>query len=757
VARLTWRARSRRLPLGWVAQSIGAPAPQFPFTDPGLASLKSAARAAIVMPSVFAFADKVIGNPQTAIFAAFGSFAMLVLVDFTGPMRSRFVAYLALACVGAGNIVLGTFCSRSAWLAAAAMAVVGFAILFSGVINGYFAAAATSALLTFILPVTIPVSFSEVPARLAGWGLAAAAAICAHMLLWPARPRATLRSDAARACGALAELAETELAAEPSAIQLRTAAAREVVEDLRRSFLGAPHRPNGPTGPTAALASLVDELDWLLSFLAPRPDLPSLDLCMEENAEAVAATVAALRASAATLAGGDERPNFQRIEVARDAVARALVRRISELPPAFDEEGFESALEPAFRVRVISYSARQVAGYALLAGGKAAPELDELDVAGEDFVTRPARDTLLATQRYAVEHAGTRSIWFRNSVRGAAGLAIAVYIAQRSGLQHSFWVVLGTLSVLRSNALSTGWSVFSALVGTAVGIVLGAALVIAIGTHDQVLWAVLPVAILLAAYAPRAISFAAGQAGFTVVLFVLFNIIQPVGWTVGLVRIEDVAIGFAISLGVGLLFWPRGAATVLRESLASAYGRSADYLVATAGQIIAGGDQTGSSGAAVAAAAAVHRLDDAFRQTLAERSARRVNLESVGALVAGAARVRRAAQSLSALGRMTDGDASLTDCGQNLAAELHSVRLWYITLGDSFIHSTAIPPPHIRDSQGRRRLLDCVRAAVAGGDRAKVRPALVLLWANEHLDNLWRLESHLGRSAAEASTEPGSH
>src|SRR3989442_686323 len=71
----------------------------------------------------------------------------------------------------------------------------------------------------------------------------------------------------------------------------------------------------------------------------------------------------------------------------------------------------------------------------------------------------------------------------------------------------------------------------------------------------------------------------------------------------------------------------------------------------------------------------------------------------------------------------------------------------------SFIHSTAIPPPHIRDTQGRRRLLDCVRVAVAGGDGTKAPSALVLLWANQHLDNLWRLESHLGRSAAEASSE----
>ena len=56
--------------------------------DPDLASLKSAARAAIVIPAVFAIADKAIQDPQTAIFAAFGSFAMLVLVDFSGPMRS---------------------------------------------------------------------------------------------------------------------------------------------------------------------------------------------------------------------------------------------------------------------------------------------------------------------------------------------------------------------------------------------------------------------------------------------------------------------------------------------------------------------------------------------------------------------------------------------------------------------------------------------------------------------------------------------
>src|SRR5262249_45447428 len=230
--------------------------------------------------------------------------------------------------------------------------------------------------------------------------------------------------------------------------------------------------------------------------------------------------------------------------------------------------------------------ARQAAAYALVASGGDAPELDDLDLA------RPttARHALEATEQLAVEHASIGSVWFRNSVRAAIGPAIAVFIRHGAGLQPGSWAVLGSPSVLRSNALGTGRSIVAALVGTAIGIVVGALVVIAIGTHEPVLWAVLPVAILIAAYAPRAISFAAGQAGFTVVLFILFNIIQPVGWTVGLVRVEDVAIGFAVSLFVGLLFWPRAAASVLLEDLSTAYARAADYVVATARRLSDPGD-----------------------------------------------------------------------------------------------------------------------------------------------------------------------
>jgi uncharacterized membrane protein YccC len=246
---------------------------------------------------------------------------------------------------------------------------------------------------------------------------------------------------------------------------------------------------------------------------------------------------------------------------------------------------------------------------------------------------QPSRAALHATEQRVWEHASVASVWFQNSLRGAAGLAIGVYIAQRTGVQHGFWVVLGTLSVLRSNALGTGRSVLSAVAGTAVGIVLGAGLVIAIGTHEGVLWAVLPAALLVAAYAPRAISFAVGQAGFTVFVLVLFNLLAPVGWRVGLVRAEDVAIGLAISLGVGLLFWPRGAAALVRQALAVAYARAADYLAVTARQLIDGRTAGDAAPAARAADVAVRRLDETFRQYLGERSATPVNPEDVAALV----------------------------------------------------------------------------------------------------------------------------
>src|SRR4051794_39282053 len=103
--------------------------------DRGFAALRRSARTALVMPSPFALGDKVGGNPTPAPFSGFGSFALLLLVDFAGPMRNRLRAQAALAVTGAVFVCLGTLVSNTAWVAAVAMTLVAFGVLFAGVVS----------------------------------------------------------------------------------------------------------------------------------------------------------------------------------------------------------------------------------------------------------------------------------------------------------------------------------------------------------------------------------------------------------------------------------------------------------------------------------------------------------------------------------------------------------------------------------------------------------------------------------------------
>src|ERR1700736_1198017 len=169
-------------PLRWLGQR-----------DRGFAALRRATRTAIIMPAMFALGDKVIGNPQVATFAAFGAFAMLLLVDFGGPMGERLHAEGA---TGGVFVCLATLASQTAWLAAVAMAVVGFGVIFAGVVSSVLAGATTALLLAFILPVSLAAPVSAVPDRLAGWAIAGGVALGAIALLWPAPAPHRLRGAA---------------------------------------------------------------------------------------------------------------------------------------------------------------------------------------------------------------------------------------------------------------------------------------------------------------------------------------------------------------------------------------------------------------------------------------------------------------------------------------------------------------------------------------------------------------------------------
>ncbi len=665
--------------------------------DPELNALHKAVKVAVVVTAGLAIGTLVIGNPQLSLFASFGGVALLLFADFPGNRGTRFGAYLMLTVVGAVLIALGTLASAVAWMAVLGMAVVGFLVLFAGVLSAAAAAATRASLLAFILPVTAPATAAEMPARLAGWGIAAAMAIPAAVLLWPPRDHNALRARAADACRALGRQIATRAAAAtaPGAESTADADAESAraIMALRQQFRSTTFRPVGLTTGSRLLMELIDRLEWLTAVTARIPTgtadewpVPARDL--------VQACGAVLDACATTLDTKGHRPAFEHrqqlagalrdLERARQQVVDALL--LVEIPGARPGEhdaaggpasGGQEQLEPVDRqvlddsdetgrlrpsvVHELYYTTR-LAGQtvAVSAASDARPLVDRL--LGRQ-IPSTAIGPLSAARRIALGHITRRSVWFQNSIRGALGLSIAVLLAEISQISHGFWVVLGAMSVLRSSALTTGSTALRALVGTFFGFLIGAALVLLIGTEPSHLWALLPFVIVVAAFLPEAVSFVAGQAAFTVMVVILFNIIDPVGWTVGLVRVEDIAMGCAAGLVSGILFWPRGAAAQIRTALAESLRTSAGALVAAersvADPAIGGppAEPTVSADAAAAdlrqrlqdARSAGRRLDDAFREYLSERGSKPVPVKELTAASNGATRIRLAAEAIAAM------------------------------------------------------------------------------------------------------------
>jgi uncharacterized membrane protein YccC len=717
------------------------------------------------MPGLFAIGDKVIANGEVATFAAFGSFSMLLLVDFSGSMRERLQAQLGLALVGAAFVCVGTLASRNAWLAAAAMAIVGFGVLFVGVVSSVLAGATTALLLAFILPVTLTGHVSTIPYRLEGWGMASGAALLAVWLLWPAPARDPLRRPAVTACRALAGRlrAEVSFARDEGVTREELDSAVEraggAITALQKTFLATPYRPTGLTTATRTLVRLVDEMNWL-TIVARTAVKPEGLTSNPATCAVKVASAAVLERSAAVLESpGSSTADLQAVLAELDAAhTRMETNATAELPVRrIDGDSVievVTSLDPSFRAQELAFIVALIGrNVALTSAAEQRSWFDRLLGRQPAGVT----GTLSAAQQRAAAHVERHSVWLHNSVRGAAGLGLAVLVANLSGVQHSFWVVLGTLSVLRSNALNTGQNVLRGLLGTVIGFAIGGALVQAVGTNETLLWFLLPVAILIAGVAPAAISFAAGQAAFTLTLVILYNIIEPAGWRVGLLRVEDIGIGCAVSLVVGLLFWPRGAGAAMRQALADAYTDSALYLTRAVefGMVRcdAGSPLTPPpTDEATRAAAAGRRLDDTFRSYLAERGSKPLPLAEVTRLVTGVAGLRLAGDAVLDLWEREDGavSGSRTAARQALLGTGEQIRSWYDDLGASLVSGEAIRLPLAHDKQADSKLIDAIRHDLGGTDGAASGTAVRMIWTADHLDAARRLQGVLYDPAREA-------
>jgi len=660
----------RRLPLGHLPQSLPQGRPAW-WPDWSRPAVLRALRAVLVIPPLFALTFEGFGNLQMALFAAFGGFASLVMASFGGTWRDKLIAHSGLALIGSVGLIIGTAVHGITWLAVLVTIPVAFGIFFAGVAGPNAASGVTAALLPYVLPVATPGTVGMIPDRLAGWWLASAVSTAVVLAIPTPSPGDRLRAAAARSARALA--AHLDASVHGTATAADAEACQAAKHELMTAFASTPYRPVGLATADQGMASVVQLLEWCTSLIIDATGHLDLNRAAQADRDLLARACAVLGQAGDLLAGdllaghGSAVPDVDGLDRQRKAAATRHQETLDAegegpggtrggSPPRGEDVGGDSVevvARYAFYAQAVALVVRNIVADTLIATRRADPET--IAARRRGWYGEPPEGTM-AERRAAslsgaigvlTRHASFRSVWFLNSLRGSLALAAAVLVADLSDVQHGFWVVLGTLSVLRTNAASTESTALRALGGTVLGFVLGALLLLGIGTSPAALWTALPIAVAVAAYAPGALPFTIGQAAFTIVVLVLFNLLAPAGWTVGLLRVEDVAIGCAVSLAVGVLFWPRGAGALVGDDLADAFRGGAAYLTQSVDWAL--GTRPAPPDAGATAVTAGIRLDEALRGFLAEQGAKRVSKEDLWMLVMASMRLRLTAYSLAGL------------------------------------------------------------------------------------------------------------
>ena len=580
--------------------------------DPEFDALRRALRAAIVLPIAAAVSFAIGGSSQTPLFTIFGSVALLILVDFPGNRPARALAYCGLGFNSAVLVTVGTLVAPHPWLSVAVMFVLGVVVIFSGVLSEIVAAGQRATLLMFVLPACIPVG--PLPERLLGWAIALALCVPAALFLFPPRHHDELRAHAARVCNRLADRLEG------------SASGRDVTKAMNAlyaTFLGADYRPVALTAGSRALVRVVDDLGWLSDRITD--DTGRLLGAMKDPAVRVlrdSAAVLRLRSVAARAArGADLRDALTELR----SVSQGRYR--DDITELLGETSDEAAVEVGRKLLNLRTIAATVAVTGRIIRNAAAADARPVwaRVLGRRLPDTGAADWVMpetvAVAAITKGFLATRAVVLRNSLRTGLGLALAVAVTHVFPVEHGFWVVLGAMSVLRSSALTTGTRVLRAVAGTAVGFVLGAVVIELLGVDPVVLWILLPVVAFGSAYVPEVASFVAGQAAFTMMVLINFNLIVPTGWQVGLIRVEDVVVGALVGIVVSILLWPRGATAAVSLAIDNARAVGAEFLQAAVRRVTRGASEDATDRVIALSRQALEAsrtVDDAVRQYLSE-------------------------------------------------------------------------------------------------------------------------------------------
>ncbi|WP_305784211.1 FUSC family protein [Symbioplanes lichenis] len=496
-------------------------------------------------------------QPAMAPYALFGVVALGVLSQIWGSPGRRARTLLAVLPVCWVLVTLGTLLSVSTWTAAAGMFVLGFAIPFAGVGGPRLVGLAAGMQLLYILPCFPPYDPGALPWRLAGVTLAVLLLAAAELWLWPDRTPVPYREklgDAVEAVAGCLGAVAAMWAGDPAGRERLAALlpdATEASDALRPSRLPAIQRPASAGRRDRALSAAAGTARLILGR--------AVDLYFHDDAgalgkaaaaELIRVTAGCAQAAADCLRGRGELPDTNLI-----AAALADFRAARERT---DPNGVDPDL-------------LRLGSHALSVGEWTKNLVAELRIVAGEPVHRSDRYWYADQPAWRLwwhrlrEHLTPRSVYFQGALRLAVALACARVLAGVLDLSHGFWVLLTIITLLRTSAAETRSALRPALVGTVLGSV--AAAVVLIAGLDPLVYAVaLPLVMLIGNAAGPLLGPAWGQGLFTVTIALVFAQLAPVDWRLAEARVLDVTVGAVIGVLIGLFAWPRGGAGELHRA-----------------------------------------------------------------------------------------------------------------------------------------------------------------------------------------------
>jgi uncharacterized membrane protein YccC len=586
--------------------------------DPGFVAIKRAARVTLPACVAFYFSLYVLNNTQMATFAAFGCISLGALSEVTGTPGQRTKTYAVALLAGIVLVTIGTMLAVNTWAAVAGMLVIGFLIAYAGVGGPRVVGAANGLQLLYILPSFPPYAPEALGSRLIGLVLAVALLAIADRLIWPPPVPTPFR----RRLAAAVQTIRDRLVALLESGGDRRAGAPPDTDDavgLRLSSIPPLERPTGPGRRDRAAmhaTALVRSLEARVGALDELSERSHGAAAHTKGVQLLGVTARSLGESAEALDDDGPDPETAPVEA-------GLSEYVHWREAPLSGEG-----DPALRFRLrfavaaeeLAVWTRDLALAVRIMQGTPVPEPPTQSMAEPFWFA--SRSTLSLWFMRFRGHLTPRSVFFQNAIRLAVGLAAARLVAGVLDLSHGFWMLLATLTLMRTSVAMTRAAVVPAFLGTAAGGLVAALVLTLVGGDSVVYEVAFPFVMLIALAAGPIAGLLAGQALFTLLVAMLFAQMAPVSWRLAEVRILDVVLGGLLGAIVGLLVWPFGAKGEMRRTARTTLNAAATDLESTV-RSLTDRQEIASSPQQDTASATVHLLmlaDSTYAQYRSELS-----------------------------------------------------------------------------------------------------------------------------------------